>query len=133
MRFLRFGPLVIFLLAALCIAAQNYNYVPDPNWKAPPKATERRNPLKGNRAAVRTGHDIFEDQCSMCHGSDGQGLNRAGNFHKPAVQAQSDGTLFWKMTNGHVEKGMPSFNALPEADRWSLVDYLRTFNPNKKK
>jgi mono/diheme cytochrome c family protein len=127
MRFSRLGPVLFLVFVALYVAAENKTYEPDPNWKAPPKEAEMRNPLKGNSAAIRKGHDLFEDQCSMCHGSDGKGLTIAANFHKPAVQAEPDGTLFWKITNGHPQKGMPSFKKLSENERWSLVDYLRTF------
>jgi len=125
------GTLFAVLMFALHLSSQNYNYVPDPMWTAPPQATERRNPLKGVPDALHRGHDIFEARCSMCHGSDGKGLNNAANFHKPAVQQQSDGTLFWKIGNGHLAKGMPSFRELSETDRWSLVDYLRTFKTSK--
>jgi mono/diheme cytochrome c family protein len=43
----------------------------------------------------------------------------------PAVQLQSDGTLFWKITNGNTGKGMPAFSKLPEPERWQIVMYLR--------
>jgi len=43
----------------------------------------------------------------------------------PLVQQQSDGALFWKITNGNLGRGMPSFSALPEAQRWQLVLFLR--------
>jgi hypothetical protein len=45
------------------------------------------------------------------------------------VQQQSDGTLFWKITNGNARHGMPSFSKLPELERWQLVLYIRTLNP----
>jgi hypothetical protein len=34
--------------------------------------------------------------------------------------------LFWKITNGNTDRGMPSFSKLPELQRWQLVLYLRT-------
>ena len=51
---------------------------------------------------------------------------RPGVLQLPAVQQQSDGTLFWKITNGNPDRGMPSFSRLPELQRWQLVLYLRT-------
>jgi hypothetical protein len=30
---------------------------------------------------------------------------------------QSDGALFWKITNGNPDRGMPSFSKLPELQR----------------
>ncbi len=116
----------------LLLFGQNNNYVPDPAWKAPLKASEARNPLKDSPEALRKGHNLYEEQCSLCHGGDGQGLNNAANFHVAAVQRQSDGTFFWKITNGNPDKGMPAFKTLSDKDRWSLVAYLRTFKTNKK-
>jgi mono/diheme cytochrome c family protein len=47
------------------------------------------------------------------------------------TQGQSDGALFWKITNGNTANGMPSFAALPEAGRWDIVTFLRTLKePN---
>lgn len=50
----------------------------------------------------------------------------SADFHLPFVQAQTDGTLFWKITNGNASHGMPSFSKLPELQRWQLVLYIRS-------
>jgi len=65
--------------------------------------------------------------CVGCHQEDGSGKDTgAANLRSPEVQAQSDGALFWKITNGNSEAGMPSFASLPETDRWDVVTFLRT-------
>jgi len=53
------------------------------------------------------------------------GKKHSADFHLPVVQQQSDGTLFWKITNGNAGRGMPSFSKLPELQRWQLVLYIR--------
>lgn len=131
MRIARLGILAGFLVFAGLVSAQNDNYTPDPSWKAPAQAAAKHNPLVGNAAAAKRGHALYEAQCSMCHGMDGEGLANAANFHEPAVQRQSDGTIFWKITNGHQDKGMPPFKQLTDKQRWELVSFLRTFK-NKK-
>ncbi|HEV2728482.1 MAG TPA: hypothetical protein VGV15_00495 [Terriglobales bacterium] len=55
----------------------------------------------------------------------------AADFQLPLVQNQSDGTLFWKITNGNPDRGMPSFSTLPEPQRWQLVLFIRTLKPEK--
>jgi hypothetical protein len=40
------------------------------------------------------------------------------------VQAESDGELFWKITNGRGP--MPPWKSLPEKDRWEVVNYIKT-------
>jgi len=57
---------------------------------------------------------LFEAQYSMCYGMDGRGGANAANFHQPAVQRQSDGTMFWKIGAGNLNKGMPSFKQLSD-------------------
>ena len=51
----------------------------------------------------------------------------AGDFSKADVQAQSDGSLFYKTSEGRDD--MPNFKKkIPDADeRWSIVNYMRTF------
>lgn len=124
-------PFIVLLFPVLSVA-QNNNYVPDPNWKVPANVAATHNPVKSSPEVIQHARTIFESQCSMCHGSDGRGLANAANFHVPAVQAQSDGVLFWRITNGNATKGMPAFKSLSDKDRWSLVDYLRTFKSNKQ-
>jgi hypothetical protein len=50
-----------------------------------------------------------------------------GDFSKADVQAQSDGSIFYKSSEGRDD--MPSFKKkIPDADdRWSLVNYIRAF------
>ena len=103
-------------------------------WNAPPKADLLINPLKGNVAATEAGKKTFNQLCAMCHGEKGKGDGLAGLALKPRpanytlakTQQQSDGVLFWKMTEGRPP--MASYKTiLTETQRWQLVNYLRTF------
>jgi mono/diheme cytochrome c family protein len=42
------------------------------------------------------------------------------------TQSASDGEVFWFITTGAADKGMPSWSTLPERQRWQLVTYLRS-------
>jgi mono/diheme cytochrome c family protein len=132
MRIASLGVLAGSLVFASLLVAQNDNYTPDPAWKAPPSAAAKRNPLAKDPAAVKKGQELYEAQCSMCHGMDGRGIANAANLHEPAVQRQSDGSMFWKITNGNPDKGMPSFQQIPGTDRWQLVSFIRTFKDTTK-
>jgi len=123
-------------LVALCLSAaqslaQNPGYQPDPNWHAPGAAALRANPLSAKPEAASGGRKLFIRNCVECHGKDGTGMEKkhSADLHLPVVQQQSDGTLFWKITNGNVGRGMPAFSKLPEAQRWQIVLYLRTLKP----
>lgn len=112
-----------FTIAAL---AQNFNYQPDPRWRAPGDDSRRSNPLAAQPEALGGGRKLFLRHCAQCHAQDGHGLKRAANLQLPIVQSQTDGALFWKITNGNRARGMPSWSRLPETQRWQLVMFVRT-------
>ena len=49
-----------------------------------------------------------------------------GDFSTPATQKQTDGELFYKITEGRGD--MPSFKKkIPDdEDRWLVINYVRT-------
>jgi mono/diheme cytochrome c family protein len=110
---------------------QNPDYQQDPKWQAPPEAANRANPLASRPDTATGGQKLFRRNCVECHGADGSGLAKkhAADLQLNSVQQQSDGVLFWKMTNGNPDRGMPSFSKLPELQRWQIVLYLRTLKP----
>jgi mono/diheme cytochrome c family protein len=98
-------------------------------WKAPADAKNMKNPVKG----VGTAKKSVETNCASCHGAGGKGDGAAAAAlppPKPAdwtsakVQSQTDGEIFWKITNGRG--AMPPWKHLPEKERWSIVNYIRT-------
>ena len=115
------------LFAAGQLFAQNINYQQDPKWRAPEEATMKPNPLADKPELTAGGKKLFRRNCVECHGESGQGLKKAADLQLPVVQEQSDGTLYWKITNGNPDHGMPSFS-IPEQQRWQVVLYLRTLS-----
>ena len=114
-------------LVSLAGLGQNPGYQQDPHWHAPDEAAARVNPLASRPEAAAGGRKLFLRNCAECHHPDGSGMEKkhSADFHLAAVQAQSDGTIFWKITNGNASRGMPSFSKLPELQRWQLVLYIR--------
>ena len=110
--------------------AQNADYRPDERWQAPREAAARGNPLPVTTEIVGGGRKLFLRHCAECHRSDGQGGKKAADLLLPVVQEQSDGALFWKISNGNPRRGMPSWSRLPEPQRWQLVLYLRALRPD---
>ncbi len=97
----------------------------DPEWVAPAKEAAKANPLAGRTDAAAGGGKLFRQRCSKCHGADGHGTRKGPNLAHADVQAQSDGTLFWKISSGNSHEDMPSFSFLPEPQRWQLVLHVR--------
>jgi len=103
------------------------------DWKAPPEADKINNPIYNNSVATNEGKKLFNQYCVICHGISGKGDGIAGmtlkprpsNFTTDKVQSQTDGAIFWKMTNGRPP--MASYKEiLSENQRWQLVNYIRT-------
>ena len=118
--------LVAVLVLGAGLLAQNLQYRPDPSWRPPDSAVARVNPLAGSPELAAGGRKLFQRQCAQCHGTEGQGVKNAADLQLPVVQQQTDGALFWKITNGNSRRAMPSFSGLPELQRWQIVLYLRT-------
>lgn len=106
----------------------------NPEWKAPESANIVSNPLKGNALATTEGKKTFQKLCVVCHGEQGKGdgiggvalPRKPGNFTLAKTQSQTDGALFWKLSEGRAP--MASYKgALTVTQRWQLVNYLRTF------
>ena len=101
-------------------------------WLAPSSAKSLKNPYSG-KSSISQGKSIYKTRCTVCHGEKGKGDGPAGKALKPPaadhssalVQDQTDGELFWKISEG---KGpMVSWKLiLSEEDRWHVVNYLRT-------
>lgn len=121
---------VLVAILALCagLPAQNIEYRPDPSWRPPDSAAARANPLAKSPELAAGGRKLFQRNCVQCHGAAGEGLKekKAADLQLPVVQQQTDGALFWKITNGNSRRAMPSFSGLPELQRWQIVLYLRT-------
>jgi mono/diheme cytochrome c family protein len=119
---------LLIVILQVAVLSQNTSYQQDPNWQAPGNAASRTNPLAQRPEAAAGGQKLFHRNCVECHGDDGSGLvkKHAADLRLPIVQQQTDGTLFWKITNGNPDRGMPSFSKLPELQRWQIVLYLRS-------
>ena len=104
-----------------------------------PQAMTLQNPIEGSDASVARGKEVYAVHCSVCHGGDGMAnleqnpvakrLAESGMPPVPlmAVPAYSDGFLFTKIRYG--KPGMPGYPQIPAADRWHVVNYLRTLIP----
>jgi len=101
-------------------------------WTAPAGEKEKKNPLPADAQTIEQGKKVAQINCVTCHGAKGKGdgaaavaLNpKPADWTSKAVQDDTDGELFWKITTGRG--AMPAWRHLPEKDRWALVRYVRT-------
>ncbi len=93
---------------------------------APATEQARRNPYAGDASARDDGKLVFAGTCAACHGANGEGGGVVPALRSESIRQASDGELFWFITKGDVNNGMPSWAALPEEKRWHIVSYLRS-------
>ncbi|HSE11297.1 MAG TPA: PQQ-dependent sugar dehydrogenase [Rudaea sp.] len=118
------GP-TIFLAA--CIAAlPSCNSQITPFHGAPRSEQTRRNPYAGDAAAAESGKAAFTSICAACHGVRGEGGGNVPALRSATIRQTSDGELFWYISRGDVNNGMPSLATLPESMRWQIISYLRS-------
>jgi len=107
-----------------------------PPWVAPARAARKENPVPSDEKSRALGKELFVGACLPCHGPAGRGDGPAaatlerkpGNLSDPKLWQQSDGALFWKISEGNSP--MPSFQeGFSEEQRWQIVNYVRTLAP----
>jgi mono/diheme cytochrome c family protein len=126
------GIFVIFVIVAVAGGIMVYALS---DWSAPAQARQMPNPVPATPQTIAAGMSVYMDRCQNCHGEYGNG--KGSRADKLSVQpsdftdshamiSQTDGELFWKISEGH--KPMPSFKKkLSDEERWQLVDFIRTF------
>lgn len=120
-----------FFAAAICASlliapAMRLSAQDAPFNGAPAPSAHLKNPYSGQQAAVAAGARFYATNCSSCHGSHGQGNGTMPAVAEGATQSAPDGAVFWFITNGAPDKGMPSWSSLSERQRWQLVSYLKS-------
>ncbi len=128
-RILQVGAVV-----AVAVVCASFTLLQTKPWTVPDKAAKTANAVKTSAASVSEGKALWSQHCSSCHGKAGLGDGSKAaqlkttppDFTKASFQGQSDGSLFYKVSEGRDD--MPSFKKkLPEAeDIWNLVNFMRT-------
>ncbi len=120
-------------IAVIVFLFMGSNSLAQEKWVAPVSADKIVNPLKGDANAAASGKKTYKMLCAVCHGAKGKGdgIGGAGLTTKPtnltseAVQAQTDGAIFWKIEEGRSP--MASYKTtLPDKQRWEIINYIRT-------
>jgi mono/diheme cytochrome c family protein len=103
-------------------------------WVAPDAAKNKKNPVASNAESIAAGKALWATHCKSCHGTKGMGdgskaaqlKTEPGDFSKAETQGQTDGSLFYKTSEGRDD--MPAFKKkIPDADDiWAIVNFMRT-------
>jgi len=126
----------VLILSALVLivglsSLKNNSIISD--WKAPASADKIINPIKITEPSINIGKKLYTTYCAACHGNKGKGdglaaasLNpKPANFTLDKIQNQTDGAIYWKLTEGRSP--MAGYKgSLSDEQRWHLVNFIRT-------
>jgi copper transport protein len=92
------------------------------------------NPILPDSSSIARGKQLYETNCAMCHGVEGQGDGElAANFFPPPVNftaghttTHPDGDVYFWIKEGIEGSAMPAFGKqLSDEEVWHLVNYVR--------
>ena len=90
---------------------------------APATAKNLKNPYDVHPPS--TAKQLYHLRCARCHGENGEGSGNIPSLTKGATQSAPDGEVFWYVTKGDVNNGMPSWANIPKQQRWQIISYVK--------
>ena len=97
-------------------------------------AKPAQSPIQGNSTDIDRGREIYQEQCSYCHGDRGREAVFARSFSPRPPQFANTRLSRPTWMNAHLIRhgirwtAMPAFRNLPEADAWRVAAYVETLN-----
>jgi len=129
-------PLVLFILLFFVFAlwAQKPKDQPPAEYKIPPEAAAKANPVKPTAESLAKGKKLYGYDCAMCHGKDGDGkgdmssdMKNVTDFTNPdALKNRTDGELFYIIRKGKGDDMPPEGDRAKDDDIWNMVNYIRS-------
>ena len=114
-------------------------------WELPEDADKTKNPTPATAESVERGKTLYLERtkgnCIFCHGETGSGneANLANLRRKPAdltnkerMTSMTDGEVYWKITKGITGIMPAGEKRMTEAERWDVVNYVRTLAKEKE-
>jgi mono/diheme cytochrome c family protein len=131
---------LVLVLALFGVAAQETKtVVKEPqaaaqDWKIPPEAAKKENPVKPTESSVADGKKLYGYQCAMCHGEKGDGKGDLADSMKLTLKDYADPEALKEWTDGMlfyvIEKGkgkMPGQEGrMKDEQVWNMVNYVRS-------
>ena len=131
----RIAPAVLsFLLSALFTAVlftARSQADDKPFHDAPASAKAQKNPFAGQQAAADAGKSLYARNCLACHGKAGQGTGNVPSLVDGKLKGVTEGEVFWFITKGDKDNGMPAWDGLPEETRWKIITYVEAMASGK--
>ena len=117
---------VLLPLAALLAADVDTKF-----HNAPESAQNMKNPYEGQPSATAAGKRLYARNCLSCHGKTGKGTGNVPSLVDGKLDSVTPGEVFWFVTKGDKDNGMPSWAFLPEKQRWEIVTYVKSMGTSQ--
>ena len=125
-QFIMFAVLLCLLPVVMLKAADS------PFHDAPASAKAMKNPYEGQPTALDAGKTLYARNCLACHGKTLQGTGNVPSLIDGKLKGITQGEVFWFITKGDKDSGMPSWAFLPEEKRWQVVTYVEAVASGKE-
>ncbi|MBV9250041.1 MAG: CopD family protein [Acetobacteraceae bacterium] len=84
-----------------------------------------RSPVSYTAESIAEGMAVYQAHCASCHRTEPAEVDLLA----PRTARRSAGDLFWLITHGRPDHGMPEFGSiLDEAQRWHVINFLRALS-----
>jgi glucose/arabinose dehydrogenase len=93
---------------------------------APASARAAKNPYAAQEEAAQAGKKLYVRNCLSCHGAAGKGTGNVPSLVEGRLDSVTPGELFWFITRGDKDNGMPAWASLPAKQRWQIVTYIKS-------
>ncbi len=93
---------------------------------APASAKRLKDPYTANKEVLTSGHELFHHYCARCHGENAEGSGNIPSLVDGALETVTSGEVFWFVTKGSPQNGMPSWAKVPKKERWEIVTYVKS-------
>jgi len=118
---------VLWLLLPVVLMQAQQNPFKD----APASAKATKNPVAGQPSAIEAGKTLYARNCLSCHGKALQGTGNVPSLVDGKLKGVTAGEIFWFITKGSPDNGMPPWGFLPEEKRWQIVSYVEAMASGK--
>jgi glucose/arabinose dehydrogenase/mono/diheme cytochrome c family protein len=122
-------PLFVFCAGTLFLTSITLQSQDATFHNAPASTKQERNPFAGQQTGSEK--SLYRLRCASCHGESGEGTGNIPALATGKAQSASDGELFWYITKGDLNNGMPSWAQSPKKERWQIVAYIRILGGSK--
>ena len=125
---------LIVFISSLILAGFTMKMQDQKPWPVPAAAKAKKNPVANNAESIKAGKALWATNCKSCHGGKGLGdgskaaqlKTEPGDFSLASFQSQTDGEIFYKLSEGRDDMPASKKKIPDEEDRWNLVNFMRT-------